>query len=491
MEERLGCCIETIRELEQKLAGFLEDKEDIPEFYRGQAKRNKENLAGLTADEDMAQTIDAWIQKGKYGKLLDLWVRGLAFDWNRLYGDNKPCRVSLPTYPFARERHWVLDMDTHTTGNRPTVDLKDTPSIQTSLPQNPSVFSGPQARPAFAPQPLQTTNIAETNFPNILHKPVGISLSSFSDTPVFNKPANKIQSSVSLLSIVSSLPSPGSNEIFEPATHVSTAAAESIQEELAASLANILAMKRADIDMNTRLIDLGLDSIISLEWIQAINKQYGTAISVSQIYDYPNIRLLAGFLEQELKKQNSRFPGNSAASFPNKPVREITLPLPGSAPVRFTTTSMVTASKSIETKEYLDPRPLAIPVQLLQEELAVSLAEILNMKRSDIDPDARLIDIGLDSIVGVEWIRAVNQRYYTEIPANIIYNYPNIREFAGFLAGELNKDQGESNQQTKSIPSPSLHELIQQVQQGTMNIEEADRLLQQISLINKDKGELP
>jgi len=33
---------------------------------------------------------------------MELWVKGLVFDWNRLYGDNKPKRISLPTYPFAK-----------------------------------------------------------------------------------------------------------------------------------------------------------------------------------------------------------------------------------------------------------------------------------------------------------------------------------------------------------------------------------------------------
>ena len=27
-------------------------------------------------------------------------------DWNRLYGDLRPRRVNLPTYPFAKERCW-------------------------------------------------------------------------------------------------------------------------------------------------------------------------------------------------------------------------------------------------------------------------------------------------------------------------------------------------------------------------------------------------
>ncbi len=51
--------------------------------------------------------IEAWVAKGKYSKLLDIWVKGLIFDWSKLYGDSKPHRISLPTYPFAREWYWI------------------------------------------------------------------------------------------------------------------------------------------------------------------------------------------------------------------------------------------------------------------------------------------------------------------------------------------------------------------------------------------------
>ena len=49
----------------------------------------------------------AWLAKGKLSKLLELWVKGLAVDWKKLYGESKPRRVSLPTYPFAKERYWL------------------------------------------------------------------------------------------------------------------------------------------------------------------------------------------------------------------------------------------------------------------------------------------------------------------------------------------------------------------------------------------------
>ncbi|KJK30395.1 SDR family NAD(P)-dependent oxidoreductase [Paenibacillus polymyxa] len=107
MEERLAIIVTSIQELDWKLESFLLEKEGIEELYRGQVKRNKGVLVTQEIDEDMAKMVGAWVSKGKYGKLAELWVTGLLLDWNRLYGEKKPRRISLPTYPFARESYWV------------------------------------------------------------------------------------------------------------------------------------------------------------------------------------------------------------------------------------------------------------------------------------------------------------------------------------------------------------------------------------------------
>ncbi|MEW9712966.1 beta-ketoacyl synthase N-terminal-like domain-containing protein, partial [Paenibacillus sp. SI92] len=107
MEERLAVIASSLKELQDKLTGFLEGQADIENLYRGQIKRNKETVTAFTTEEDPVTAIDAWISQKSYEKLLDLWVKGLSMDWNRLYPGIKPHRVSLPTYPFARERYWV------------------------------------------------------------------------------------------------------------------------------------------------------------------------------------------------------------------------------------------------------------------------------------------------------------------------------------------------------------------------------------------------
>ncbi|MCX8131565.1 MAG: SDR family NAD(P)-dependent oxidoreductase [Clostridia bacterium] len=111
MEERLAATVNSFKDLEDKLVQFLEGNESITELYRGQVKTNKDTVALFAADEDMARTVEVWITKGKYEKLLSLWVKGLEVDWNILYKDHKPLRISLPLYPFAKESYWVQKAD--------------------------------------------------------------------------------------------------------------------------------------------------------------------------------------------------------------------------------------------------------------------------------------------------------------------------------------------------------------------------------------------
>ena len=62
----------------------------------------------------MAQTIDAWVAKGKYGKLLELWVKGLSFDWRRLYGEARPRRIACrPIRSRGSDTGWSSRTSTH------------------------------------------------------------------------------------------------------------------------------------------------------------------------------------------------------------------------------------------------------------------------------------------------------------------------------------------------------------------------------------------
>ena len=110
MDERLALIVNSLEELEQKLDAFVVGGGDgarMDDLLRGQVKHGKNALAAFSVDEELQAAVESWIHKRKYSRLLELWVNGLSIDWRALYLDGElPRRISLPTYPFARESYW-------------------------------------------------------------------------------------------------------------------------------------------------------------------------------------------------------------------------------------------------------------------------------------------------------------------------------------------------------------------------------------------------
>jgi acyl transferase domain-containing protein len=102
-------------------------------------------LSAFAGDDDVDAIVDAWIARGKFGKLLDLWVKGLAIDWRRLRGDTPVRRISLPTYPFARERYWIQTGDV-----RPAMAAAAGTNLHPLLQRNTSDIEGPRFSARFS-----------------------------------------------------------------------------------------------------------------------------------------------------------------------------------------------------------------------------------------------------------------------------------------------------------------------------------------------------
>lgn len=99
---------------DDSLNDSLDESSEI-ELITGNLNEN-ETLADIidTVDEDtdFTATVRSWMQKQKLDKLLSFWCKGLTINWQELYdfgayGKQKPKRISLPGYPFAKQRCWV------------------------------------------------------------------------------------------------------------------------------------------------------------------------------------------------------------------------------------------------------------------------------------------------------------------------------------------------------------------------------------------------
>ncbi|GAB3327960.1 hypothetical protein GCM10027565_15940 [Bordetella tumulicola] len=96
----------SLAELADKLHVYARGEDPVAQCFAGRVAPDAGFVDSLDQDEDMAETIDRWIARGKFDRLAELWVNGLTLDWRKFHGDRRPTLVSLPTYPFARDRYW-------------------------------------------------------------------------------------------------------------------------------------------------------------------------------------------------------------------------------------------------------------------------------------------------------------------------------------------------------------------------------------------------
>lgn len=111
MDERFAVSVQSISQLSQTLAEYLDKPDEYGAWNRGNTKQHRDIMGLFDADSEIHNTVVQWINNGKTGKFLSLWVKGLQFDWSTLYQRQRLKRIPLPSYPFSRQRYWIEQSD--------------------------------------------------------------------------------------------------------------------------------------------------------------------------------------------------------------------------------------------------------------------------------------------------------------------------------------------------------------------------------------------
>lgn len=209
-------------------------------------------------------------------------------------------------------------------------------------------------------------------------------------------------------------------------------ALEQLQRQLKDSLADALFMQAADVDVRKSFTELGLDSIIGVEWMKVVNKEFGTTISATRVYDYPSVLELAAFIHAQMVPVQVEPVAESAPLVP--PHAKVEVSAPAQAPAA-----------------------PGLSLATLQQQLSESLADALFMNACDIDPNRSFTELGLDSIIGVEWVKAINKQYGSSLSATRVYDYPSVKELASFLAGTVAPAQPA---EAPAVAAPATHGAI-------------------------------
>jgi polyketide synthase PksN len=106
MPERLAFVASSAEDLKQKFEEILEGAGRSEGVWRNNVK-NREAKVPAADDADGENLIRGLIERKELSTLAELWVSGAKIDWRLLHESGAPMRISLPTYPFARERYWL------------------------------------------------------------------------------------------------------------------------------------------------------------------------------------------------------------------------------------------------------------------------------------------------------------------------------------------------------------------------------------------------
>ncbi len=136
MDHRLAFVADS-RDTLVKVLGEVVNDISSTEILVGRVKKRKN---GMTQVEDTKALLQTWIQEKKLKEIAQLWVKGFNLDWDKLYIGSKPRRISLPTYPFAREHYWIPENNIELADTTAT-NSAQVSSIHPLLHQNTSDFS--------------------------------------------------------------------------------------------------------------------------------------------------------------------------------------------------------------------------------------------------------------------------------------------------------------------------------------------------------------
>lgn len=105
MSERVAVVADSLEGLHRQLEAYLNGRTGERGVYEGQSSQ-RSPLGRLFDEEEARQFVSALLHAGKWDKIAQLWVQGVAIDWTSWYGESL-CKLPLPGYAFEKERYWL------------------------------------------------------------------------------------------------------------------------------------------------------------------------------------------------------------------------------------------------------------------------------------------------------------------------------------------------------------------------------------------------
>jgi acyl transferase domain-containing protein/acyl carrier protein/enoyl-[acyl-carrier-protein] reductase (NADH) len=295
---RLALVVASREELRERLAKLAAG--GIPE--EALAGTGKGNIANKAVFSELGKMLFGQLQtypgigdelyREKLTALAELFGGGHDLEWRDLFAPGEGRKIPLPMYPFTAKRYWMTPAETPKKGrpqpdegglSRSAVEMRplrpdreQTVQILTAL-FSKSFYGGSGETGSASPAQLRLVSLDEKN-----RGTGGIS----SDFPETGRAAFRLKAA----------------QPVHPGPFASSNL-EKLKTVIRSAVMKVLYLEPGEIDDDKRLAELGMDSVIGVELVNALNRKLQTGMDKSRLYEYPTINALAEYLLDTVRRE--------------------------------------------------------------------------------------------------------------------------------------------------------------------------------------------
>lgn len=225
---------------------------------------------------------------------------------------------------------------------------------------------------------------------------------------------------------------------------------EIVVKDVVYSLAKTLQTISSDIDTQMPFSDYGIDSILGVSFIKELNARLGIRLNTSIIFDHSNVCDLSTYIVETYQKSKVQYVSKERGSR-----HPLTLSKGSSKKVKSASKEMGSrdpltlskgSSKRVQnvSKEMENRGPLTLsqgssksaspdPLKLIKQQVVSSLARTLQIPASTIDALQPFSDYGIDSILGVHFVKDLNKQLSIRMNTSIIFDYSTVEALTDYI----------------------------------------------------------
>lgn len=183
-------------------------------------------------------------------------------------------------------------------------------------------------------------------------------------------------------------------------------------------LAEILENNVKQNALNRSFLELGINSVLAVELVEALNEKLGINMGVEVVFDYKDAIELAGHVKEEFFTGGSFQQQNSIA----------------------------------ENQAKIDNSKIAVlSIPEIEATIKEVMAGLLKLRADSSSMDKSFLDLGLTS----ELVEGVNEKLGIDLELKAVFDYRGVRELAEFIFSQYGTGSGEELQESTTYASES------------------------------------